>query len=99
VNPKVWPLLGRAHEDVVVAEELLSESHPAHPASAAYYAMFHAAEALLLSLGIEVSSHSLTHAAFGVNFAKAGRVDVKLHRYLLDAFDRRIRPTMMWRLS
>lgn len=70
MNPKVWSLLGRAHEDLAAAGELLQGSHPEHAASAAYYGMSHAAEALLLSIGIEVSSHGATHAAFGVHFAK-----------------------------
>jgi uncharacterized protein (UPF0332 family) len=43
-------------------------------ASRAYYAMFSAARALLLSQGLDFSSHSAVIAAFGQHFAKSGRV-------------------------
>ena len=89
MNPKVWQLLEKAQEDLRVAEELLQRIHPEHSASVAYYAMFHAAEALLLSLGIEVSTHRATHAAFGLQFAKTAKLDPRLHRYLLAAFEKR----------
>lgn len=82
--------MGRAHEDVEAAEEVLLTTHPDRAAGDAYYAMFHAAEALLLSLGMEFSKHSATHAAFGKYFSKPGRVPQQLHRYMLDAFDARL---------
>ena len=90
MNPKVGLLLERAREDLRVAQELFERAHTGHASSTAYYAMFHAAEALLLSLGIEVSSHSATHAAFGVHFAKTGKLDPALHRSLIQAFNKRI---------
>jgi len=90
VNPKVWPLLERAREDFSAAEDVLRTERPWRAATDAYYAMFHAAEALLLSLDIEVSSHSATQAAFGQQFAKTAKLDPKLHRYFLNAFDKRI---------
>ena len=52
--------------------------------------MFYAAEALLLDRGLSFRKHSGVHAAFGERFAKAGFIDPKFHRWLLDAFDRRI---------
>lgn len=52
--------------------------------------MFHAAEAVLLALGLELSTHSATHAAFGLHFSKTGRLAPQLHRYMLDAFDARL---------
>ncbi len=54
--------------------------------------MFHAAEALLLTQEIEVSSHGAVHAAFGLNFAKTGKLPAKLH--LIDAFDARLTAAM-----
>jgi uncharacterized protein (UPF0332 family) len=59
-------------------------------ASRAYYAMFYAAEALLRESGLSFRKHAGVHAAFGERFAKPGLIDPKLHRWLLDAFDRRI---------
>lgn len=52
----------------------------------AYYAMFHAATAVLLSRGIERSSHGGIISAFGRLIAKPGLVDPKSHRYLVEAF-------------
>ncbi len=90
MNPKVWLLLERAREDLEAARDVLRTERPWRAATDAYYAMFHAAEALLLSLNIEMSSHSATQAAFGQHFAKTGRLDPRLHRHLLNAFDKRI---------
>lgn len=90
MNPKVWLLLERAREDLAAAGDILETERPWRAATDAYYAMFHAAEALLLSLGMETSSHAATQAAFGQQFAKTARLDPKFHRYLLNAFDKRI---------
>ena len=90
MNPKVWLLLDRAREDLAAAGDVLETERPWRAATDAYYAMFHAAEALLLSLDIETSSHSATQAAFGLQFAKTARLDRKFHRYLLNAFEQRI---------
>ena len=90
MNPKVWQLLERAHEDIEAAEDVLRTIHPERAAGDAYYAMFHAAEALLLTVGLELSSHSATHSAFGLNFAKTGKLDSRLHRYMINAFNARL---------
>jgi len=90
VNPKVWQLLGRAQEDLRAAGEVLETSLPERAASDGYYAMFHAAEALLLSEGLEHSSHAATHAAYGLLFAKTGKLDPKFHRQMLAAYDNRL---------
>ena len=55
----------------------------------AYYAMFHAATAALLSRGIERSSHHAILAAFGEHIVKTGLVDTKFHVYITKAFARR----------
>ena len=52
--------------------------------SRAYYAMFYAAEALLLSEGLSFSKHSAVIAAFGQHCAKTGRVPEKFHRYPIE---------------
>ena len=45
---------------------------------------------MLATEGLELSKHGAVHAEFGARFAKPDRVDRKLHRWLLDAFDKRI---------
>jgi uncharacterized protein (UPF0332 family) len=83
-------LLGRAHEDLGAAAEVLKTAHPERAASDAYYAMFHAAEALLLSIGLEFSSHAAVHAAYGVHFSKIAKLDPTFHRNLIQAYNARI---------
>jgi uncharacterized protein (UPF0332 family) len=52
--------------------------------------MFNIAEALLSERGLKFNKHSAVHAAFGEHFAKTEEMDVKFHRWLLDAFDKRL---------
>jgi len=52
----------------------------------AYYAMFHAATAALLTKGIERTSHHAIIAAFGEFLVKPGLIDSKYHKYIREAF-------------
>ncbi len=79
-------LLAKASENLSASRDLLHAPHVEIAVSRAYYAMFYAAEAVLLEEGVEFSSHGAVHGAFGERFAKGGRLDAKLHRYLLDAY-------------
>ena len=51
--------------------------------------MFDCAEALLLSLGKSYSKHSGVIAAFGLEFAKAGKMPTEFHRFLIEASELR----------
>lgn len=82
-------LLKKAESNVAAATRLLEDGHADIAASRAYYAMFYAAEAMLVEEGLEFSTHGGVHAAFGERFVKSGRVDRKFHRYLIDAFRER----------
>jgi uncharacterized protein len=55
----------------------------------AYYAMFHAAKAVLLSREIERSSHHGVLSAFGEHIVKPGLVERRFHTYITKAFARR----------
>jgi uncharacterized protein (UPF0332 family) len=88
-SPGVTDLLEKAERGLVAAERLLAEGFPDFAASRAYYAMFYATEALLLSRDLSFSKHSAVIAAFGQRFVKTGVLEPSLHRYLLDAFDLR----------
>jgi uncharacterized protein (UPF0332 family) len=57
----------------------------------AYYAMLHAAQALLRARDLRYRKHASVHAAFADHFTRTGRLDVKYHRWLLDAFNDRLR--------
>jgi uncharacterized protein (UPF0332 family) len=83
-------LLDKAEHAVRAAEILLDADEPDFAAGRAYYAMFYVAEALLVERGKRFRKHSAVHAAFGEQFGKSGLMEPKYHRWLLDAFDRRI---------
>jgi uncharacterized protein (UPF0332 family) len=69
---------------------LLELGDPDSAAGRAYYAMFHAAEALLLSKGLEYTKHRAVLSAYGREFAKSGLLPEKFHRALLDAYESRL---------
>lgn len=83
-------LLEKASRSVHAARTLCDEGDADFAVSRAYYGMFYAAEAVLLSKGLRFQRHGSVHAAFGEHFVKTGLLDAKLHRWLLDAFDQRI---------
>lgn len=83
-------LLDKAEHAIRAAEILLDADEGDFAAGRACYAMFYVAEALLVERGRRFRKHSAVHAAFGEQFAKAGLLEPKYHRWLLDAFDRRI---------
>ena len=80
-------MLRKAHRTVRSARLLLTDGDHDGAVSRAYYAMFYAAEALLLSKSMTFSSHSGVISAFGKEFAKSGAMPVQYHRYLMDAQD------------
>lgn len=79
-------LLDKAAENLLAAQDLIHGNHFEVAASRAYYAMFYAAEAVLIEEGFEFSSHGAVHGAFGERFIKTARMGPQFHRYLLDAY-------------
>ncbi len=65
------------------------ESFARFAASRAYYVMFYAAEAALLSKGLTFSRHGNVIGAFGFHFAREGTLPPELHGKLKDAFELR----------
>jgi uncharacterized protein (UPF0332 family) len=67
----------------LVVEELFDDA-----ISRSYYAMFYAAKALLVQDGVIVGSkHSAIVAAFGREYAKAGKIDPRYHQMLIADFE------------
>ncbi len=66
--------LQRAEESLEAARELASKGHYDIAASRAYYAVFYASTALLLSEGTELSKHSGVIAAIHQRFVKTGKL-------------------------
>lgn len=83
-------LLRKAARAIDAAEDLLNRGDLDFAASRAYYAMFYVASALLSERGLQARKHGGAHALFGQAFALTGILDRKFHRWLLDAFDKRI---------
>ncbi|MBI5825608.1 MAG: HEPN domain-containing protein [Chloroflexi bacterium] len=83
-------LLFRAEEAIESADLLLEQGYLADSISRAYYAMFYIAEALLNEKDLSFSKHGNVHGAFGEHFIKTGILDKKYHKWLLEAFSRRI---------
>jgi len=90
VKPESKKLLVKADRALRAAELLLRDGAPDFAAGRAYYAMFYAAEAALTEKNLQFRKHSGVHAAFGEHLAKPGLLDPKFHRWLLNAFDKRI---------
>ncbi len=80
-------LLAKARDSLQAGKLLSREGYSDFAASRAYYAMLYAARALLLERGLSFSKHTAVIGAFGKQFAKSGSLDVKYHRYLIDAQD------------
>ena len=83
-------LLGKAERSLRAAETLMRDDDAELACGRVYYAMLHTAQALLRERGVQYRRHSGVHSAFGQHFAKTSRLDPKFHRWLLDAFDRRL---------
>jgi len=92
MNTKVWQYLQRAREDVAFAEEVLRMPSFADRATRyGYFAMCHAAQALLLALGVAMKSQAGIRAAFAKHFALSGKLNWKFYRYLAAALESRLK--------
>lgn len=89
MNADVLALIDKAQQSLAAADLLKEGGFLSFAASRGYYAMFYAAEALLLSRGAAYSSHAAVIAAFGREFAKTQALDRRLHQWLINAFNMR----------
>ena len=83
-------LLQKAGRSIRSAKLLAIDGDYDTAVSRAYYAMFYAAGALLLSKGLAYSKHSAVIAGFGREFAHAGLMPVEFHAHLRIASAARI---------
>ena len=90
MKPEARKPLEKATRALRAAERLARDGDLDFEAGRAYYAMFYGAEALLLAKDMTFRKHGGVHAAFGEHYAKTGLVDAKFHRWMLDAFDKRL---------
>lgn len=74
VEGRVRNRIERARSKLKAAEHLLSAGDLDDAVSRAYYGAFHAAQALLLTVGLQAKSHDATLSLFGLHFVKTGLV-------------------------
>lgn len=79
----------RAREKLAVARHVLDVGFPADAVSPAYYAAFHAAEAVLLLEGDVPRSHEGLKSLFGLRLVKTGRLPAELASILRELKDER----------
>jgi uncharacterized protein (UPF0332 family) len=79
--------LEQANECLRDAEVLIEHRRFAAAVNRIYYAMFHAATAVLLQRGIEKNSHKGVISAFGEYLVKSGHVKTELYQYFREAFE------------
>lgn len=81
--------LDKAKEKLSVATELLNAAHYDDAVSRAYYSVFHAAQAVLLTEGLTASTHQGLVNLFGLHLVKTGKFDKKFGKYLANLKDDR----------
>jgi len=79
----------KAADCVEDSQILLDNDRLAAAVARAYYAMFHAATAVLAVKGIKRSSHHGILSAFGEYLVKPGLIKQEFHLYLREAFELR----------
>ena len=83
--------LDKAREKLRVAELLLRDKMYDDAVSRAYYAAFHAAQATLLTEGLEATTHQGLINLFGLHLVKTGKFEKKFGRFLANLKDDRER--------
>jgi len=81
--------LDKAEGKLTVAKNLLRDKSYEDAVSRAYYAAFHAAQALLLTEGLSADTHHGVVTLFGLYFVRTGKFDKKFGRYLASLKDER----------
>ncbi len=79
LSTEIERLIEVAEDSLDAAEGLFENEHYGFAASRAYYAMFYAASAALLTKGLTYSRHSGVVSGFGRHFSSAGLLPRQLH--------------------
>ncbi|MEM2914565.1 MAG: HEPN domain-containing protein, partial [Candidatus Bathyarchaeia archaeon] len=81
--------LGRTDKALLAAKSLLEKSLLEDSVSRAYYAMSHAAQAILYTKGLKARSHAGVKSLFGEHIVKKGVIDEEFGKAFSRAFDLR----------
>lgn len=81
--------LKKARDKLRIAAKLIELSGYDDSVSRAYYAAFHATQAMLASQGLAADTHAGVKTLFNLHFIKTKRLDAKFGRYLRNLKDDR----------
>lgn len=81
--------LDKARKKLEVAKRLLEGKEYEDAVSRAYYSVYHAVSALLLTEGLQARTHEGIVTLFGLHFVKTGKFDKKFGRFLTNLKDDR----------
>lgn len=90
MNEKVISLMKRSEEAIESSRILFDEEYYDACVSRAYYSMFYATEAVLLTKDLDFSSHKSVISHFGKYFVKEGIFPPKMGRDLNRVFEKRL---------
>ena len=90
MNPGPEPFLAKAIAALEDARLLVDYGRWSGAVARSYYAMLHAAQALLDAGEMLLREDAVVHAAFAQELAQSGVVDPSHHQALVDAFERRL---------
>lgn len=91
MNENVQVYLNMAFECLTDSSVLIEKDRFTASVSRSYYAMFHAAEAALLSQSIEVFTHTGVNVQFQKAFIKSGKFPVLLGKTFSKILDQRLK--------
>jgi hypothetical protein len=89
MNKEIWDLLKVARETLEDARVLFQNQRYPATVERTYFAIEHAASAMLLHEGLKVETHYGVKVKFGEVFAKIGKVEKRFGRILSRAYDLR----------
>lgn len=82
-EPAIWLTLSDGK--MTEAKDLLRLGHWRGAVSAAYYTMFYAAKAALISVGVDLRKHSGLGSNLAEHFVKTGKLDQRFNQMLMQA--------------
>jgi uncharacterized protein (UPF0332 family) len=89
LRDKITKYLERSHQALKTSKLVLEHGDYIAAVNRAYYAILHAASAMLVTKGLERSKHSGVIAAFRQHFVKAGVIEPEFSDFYGQAFDER----------
>ncbi len=89
LKAQLQPMLQKASRSMMAAEKHIEEGDYDFASSRAYYAVFYALEAVLLTKSLAFSKHSAVIAAFNQHFIKTGVFPKEFSRFISRLFRER----------